>query len=356
MQLEVADLAGIVSTTLSNYGRGKITDIASDLQEYIVMSKLMKGDKLKKKDGGKDITFFLTATLGSNARDVGLYSVDAPNVTDSNLSGTVPWRFTETSYSFDVREPEINAAGPERLIELIMERRGREMAGLAEHMEERFWGALPASTDKVKPFGLKYWLVATSGYTADGAGGFYGGDPSGFTSGAAGIATATYPGWKNWASNYSAFTRENLLTKMRKLARETRFKSPIDFPNYDKADSGPDVRQKFQIYVNGDTQENLKQLGEDQNDNLGSDLGGSDVTFNGSPIIWVPYLDDDSTNPIYFVNWGVFAIAVMKGELFRDKTLPAPNQHNVLNAFTDICWNTCCEDRRKLGVLTYEAA
>ena len=353
--LSVAQLEGVVNATLSKYGRRKITDIASDLQEYVVMGRLMKSDKVVTKDGGKDITFFLTATLGSNARHVGMYSVDAPNVTDSQVNGTVPWRFTECSYSFDVHEKEINGATAEQLIELIKLREGREMAGLAELMETTFWGPLPASTDTVTPFGLKYWVVATTGKGTEALRGFNGGNPSGFTAGAAGIDSDTYTNWKNWAGNYTSFSREDLLTGMRQLSRETRWKSPIDYPNYDKAESGPSITQKFGIYVNGSTQEQLRQMMEDQNDNLGQDLGGGNMTFNGSAIQWIPYLDGDTlTDPIYFVNWGVFGICCLKGEKFRSTTMRAPNQHNVLNGFTDLSNQTICTDRRKCGILTRE--
>jgi len=348
MGFSVDQLSGLVSTTLSELGRGKVTDLASDLQDYVVMSKLLDEHKIQF-DGGESAKFNVTATLGQNARHVGLYETDNVNVDDSHATGEVPWRFTETSYAFDRREKQLNSPKPEQIVNLIKLRRGREIGGLAELMETTFWGKPDSSTDKTTPFGLFYWVVTTTGKTAYADCGFNGGDPSGFSSGAGGLDVATYGNWKNWAGNYTNVTKDDLIKKMRKAGRNTKFRSPIKHPNYDT--SG--VSQRFQIYVNESTISDMEDLGEDQNENLGRDLAAMDglMTFRKNPIIYDPQLDNESANPVYMINWGVFGVIFLAGEWMRETVKAAPNQHNVVQVFVDLSWNTKCEDRRKQAVL-----
>ena len=349
MGLSVSQLSGLVSTTLSNLGRGKITDIAADLQEYVAMDKLLTQNNVKF-EGGESIKFNLTSTLGSNARDVGLYQVDNVDVDDSHIQGEVPWRFTECSYAFDRREKQLNSPKMERIVDLIKLRRAREIGGLADHMETRFWGKPATSADTTTAFGIPYWVVKTSGNTTYANAGFNGGDPSGFSSGAAGLATATYDNWKNFAANYVTVSKNDLIKRMRKAHRLTDFKSPIKHPSYDMGG----IARKFQIYVNDATINTMEDVGEAQNENLGRDLDsmGGTMAFRKNPIIYIPFLDADSSNPVYMINYGVFKCVMLEGEWMRETVQVAPNQHNVVQVFTDLSWNTVCYDRRKQAVLS----
>jgi len=350
MAYTVEQLTGLVNSTISHYGKKKVTDIAADYQDYVVMDKLMKDGKIVY-NGGKDYKFNVTKTLGGNARHVGLFQTDDVNVTDSIVQGTVPWKFTQTSYAFDTREEAINSADPTQIVDHIRLRRDREMAGLVELCEQDFWANNATDdTSNKTPFGLPYWVCKSSAKTAIADHGFIGGDPSGFTSGAAGLAVATYPNYQNYAGNYTSVTKDDLVKFMRRACRQTDFKSPIKHPNYDTSGTS----QRFQIYVNNDTIEEFEEAGEAQNENLGRDMASMDgtITFKKNPIIWVPFLDADTSAPVYMINWGVFHMACLKDWVLKENTKPAPQQNNVVQTFVELGWNTACEDRRKQAVLS----
>ena len=171
--LDVSQLSGLITLTLEKYGKGKVTDIAANIQDYVCMSKLLPKYK-ESLDGGKSFKFNLATAYGDNSRHTGLFAVDNVDVTDAVIQGEVPWRFTETAYSYDLREEAINSASEERIVNHIILRREEEMGGLAELMEETFWGKPASSADVTTPFGIDYWVVTNAST------GFNGGNPSGF--------------------------------------------------------------------------------------------------------------------------------------------------------------------------------
>lgn len=351
MSYTVEQLTGLVNSVQSHYGKNKVTDIASDLQDYVVMDKLLKEHKVVY-SGGKDYKFNVTATLGGNSRHIGLFDTDNVSVSDSVAQGTVPWKFTQTSYAFDIKEEAINSGDPEQIVDHIRLRRDREIAGMAELMETDFWtnSATSSASNKI-PFGLPYWVCkVASGYTAIANHGFIGSDPSGFTAGAAGLAVADYPNWQNYAGNYTNVSKADLVKMMRRAASKCKFKSPIKHPSYDTTGRA----DKYQIYVNLETKEAFEDVGEAQNDNLGRDIASMDdtITFRKNPIVWIPYLDSDASDPVYMINWGMFHIACMKNFMMKENTKPAPMQNDVVQTFVEVSWNTACENRRAHAVLS----
>ena len=341
MGLSVDQLQGLINTTLSKYGRGKLTDLAYDKQEYVVMDKLLNEKKVIF-DGGKSYQFNVMTKKGGNARHYGMYETDNVNVTDGITQGEVPWRFTQASYAFDVKEEKINSPKAEQIVDLILARRAQEIAGLAELLEETFWGKPTDSSDKVTPFGIDYWIVKNASE------GFNGGNPSGFTAGCAGIDASAYSNWMNYTGTYSSARKTELVKKMKKAARLTNFKSPVKHPNYDTSGNS----QKFQIYVNESTISDIETIGEGQNENLGRDIDSmyGTLTFHNNPIIYVPQLDDASDDPVYMVNWGVFFLAFLKDWFLKENTKPAPNQNDVVQVFVEMAWNSVCVDRRKQAI------
>lgn len=342
MNLSADQILDLVTTTQKELGRMKWTDIATDLTEYEVLPKMLKKDKVLF-DGGTGITRNAMVTDSGAAKHVGLFGVDDVNVGDVMKTFTVPWRHTTTSYAFDRREEGMNS-GASRLVDLIKVRRTDAMISLAKLLEQTFWGKPATSADTTTPFGLDYWIV----YNATE--GFNGGNPTGFSDGCGGLDSATYTRWRNWTAQYAAITKADLITKMRKAHRRTDFKSPVDIPDY-RTGKG----QSFRIYVNETTMASLEDLGEAQNENLGRDLASMDgtITFRKNPIVYVPYLDAKTANPVYMVNWNAFSIAFLKGEYLREeKPTKAANQHTVYNVFVDLTWNTVCVDRRRHALIT----
>ena len=106
--------------------------------------------------------------------------------------------------------------------------------------------------------------------------------------------------------------------------------------------------------MNEATISSIEDVGEAQNENLGRDVASMDgaTTFRRNPIIYVPKLDDESTNPVFMVNWNVFKIFFLRGEYLREAPpRQSSRQHNVFEIHVDLSWNTVCVNRRRLARL-----
>jgi len=332
----------LVTTTQKNLGPMKWTEIATDLTNYEVLSKMLVKSKVEFHTGDGVQRNVMTDTSDA-ARHVGLFNEDNVNTDDVMQTIDVPFRHSTTNYAFDRREKAING-GPEQIVDLIKVRRADSMISLAELMEDTFWSKPTDSTDKITPYGIKYWMVSS---TSEG---FNGGNPSGFTSGAGNLDSSTYTRWANYTNQYAAVTKADLITKMRKAHRKTDFKSPVDIPSYRGS-----MGHTYRIYLNEPTIAAMEDIGESTNENLGRDLAPMDdkMTFRSNPLVYTPKLDSDSTNPLYFINWGVLKIFFLKGEHLRESgPLLSPGSHNVYNNHIDLSWNTLCVNRRKLALIT----
>jgi len=350
MPLADTDIADLVTGTLQELGRMKFNQIATDLQNYEVMGRIMKKQKVQF-DSGIGIRRTILVEKGSSARNVGLYETDQVDVEDGLQTISVDWRHTTCNWAYERREMLMNK-GPEKIVDLIKVRRAMSMIDLADHMETSWWSAPTSSSDKTEIWGIPYWIVQSDSE------GFNGGNNSVYTDGPGGLSASTYSGWKNYTAEYASVSKDDLIRKMRKAVRQTNFKSPVDIPDYRKGRG-----QQFRIYVTDTTIGLLEELGEAQNENLGRDLASMDgsITFRRNPIVWVPYLDtavspsDGSTvnDPIYMINYAWFCPVFLRGDYLRESSpRPAPNQHNVFHVHVDLTWNVLCTCRREQAVLT----
>ena len=350
MGVSFDQINGFVKATRNDNFERKWTDISQAYLEYYFNNHLL-GAGRKNITGGKAYEYNVVYGRSGNAKHVGLYATDNPSQTDKITQASVPFRFTQTSYSFDEREDAFNKPTPTQILDLIQERRHCAMVDLAELNEETFWGKPDSSADKETPFGLYYWLVKTSGATAIANCTFSGGNASGFTDGPGGIDSTTITGWKNWAGNYTNVTKDDLIKKMRKAHRDTNFRSPVSRPTDYVPDS---VENRYQIFVNNTTIQSMEDIGEAQNENLGRDLAPYDgmMLFRKNPIFSVPYLDSDSSNPVIFINWDAFKVIVKADEFMKETVVKSATQHRVATVFVDLSWNTICYNRRKLAILS----
>lgn len=325
--------------TLNDLGKLKFSQIAQDIQKYEVLGRLMKEHKVKF-DSGDGIQRNLMVTTSGNARHVGLYEPDVTNVTDVLRQTNIPWRHLTTNYAFDRREKQMNSGGS-RIVDVVQLRRTDAMIDLAKLMETAFWNKPADSSDELLPFGVPYWIVknATTG--------FNGGAPSGFSAGAGGVL---HDNWKNYTAQYTTVTKTDAIKKMRRAHRLIDFQSPVDIPDYRRGNG-----QQYRIYVNIDTIEGFEELGEAQNENLGRDLAAYDGTmsFRRHTIVYIPFLNDDSTDPIYFIDWSCFNPVFLRGEYLREEgPIRSPKQHTVKEVHIDLTYNYLCTDRRRQAVLS----
>jgi len=129
-------------------------------------------------------------------------------------------RHVNAHYIYDQRLPAFQRGGT-AIVNLVRTKYVGMMVSFYEYLEEVLWSKPDDSADTKTPFGVAYWVVKNA------TEGFSGGNPSGFTSGAADIDSDTYTRWKNYTAQYTNITKEDLVRKMRRAARQVAFRSPV---------------------------------------------------------------------------------------------------------------------------------
>jgi hypothetical protein len=304
------------------------------------MSSLTKQHRIQF-ESGYGIQFDVNVLQSGAAANVGLGAPDNVNVIDTLIQAQIDWRNTTTSYGFEGRELAMNRE-PARIIDLIRKRRLDSMISLAELMERNFWGPPVALTDVLTPWGINTWVVKNA------TEGFNGGAPSGYTV-IGNINPTTYPAWSNWTYQYVTVSRDDLIRHWRKAATFTDFRPTVaGIPTFDTGDV-------YGFYTNYGVIGPLEEALESQNDNLGNDIASKDgeTQFRRAPVVWVPYLEADTTNPVYGVDWGIFKTMILKGWWLKETAIPIyPGQHTVSAHFLDSTYNWTTYDRRRLFVLS----
>lgn len=349
MGIPVSDILDIANTGLEHLGRFHWTDIASDLQEYHAMKKILRKERIVFDSGHSIRRNFQTDDNGS-ARMTELFDQDVTPIPDTMTKNSIPWRNAQASYGFDEREIAMNAT-PAKIVDLLQTRRTAEMLSLARLLESQMWGQPDDSTDVKSLWGVPFWIVhnATEG--------FNGGYPSGFTD-LAGLDLTVTTRFKNWTAAFTNVTKDDLIDSWRLGYDKMQFRCPVDIPEYKRGED------RYIFYMNLATKKEIETIGEKQNDSLGKDIASMDgqIVFRGNPLVWVPQLDSfDGTssapswapkNPIYCVNWSVFFVAFLRGFYMKESGIRQnPVSHNVFESFLDNTFNFVCDNRRRQGVM-----
>lgn len=337
-----------VNLTLDNFKRRSWVDISLDLQHYEFASRLFaKKGKVPEK-GGVQLNFKVQHTNTGTAKHSELYDTDTTSVIDLTTEGKVPWTKQTVNFSYDIDE-DVFQTDLETIVREVQVREHAMYNDFFELMETAMWTAPSSSTLSPRtPYGIPLWIQKDATTTPGGA--FNGGNPaSGWASGLAEIDSDVYTNWKNWTYGYTQVSREDLVERWRKACRFIRFLAPHSFPELGKSS-----QSDYAHYTTNAVIQPLEKLLESRNDNLGPDVAKymNSVVFKGNPVIWVPYLDDnDSTDPVYSVNWKVLHYFFRKGRhMRRGKPIIRDPQHTVRVVHMDNWGNFACYNRRALAV------
>jgi hypothetical protein len=333
------DIADMVTTTLEDLGRGRFHQIAQELQEYLVLPRIMRKEKIRIQSSGIGVKETLMTSTGGTARWVGLLEEDALNINDLLTTMTVRWCRLTDNMAWE-RRMLLENRGQARINNVIKPQRAAMMIRMAAALEAGFFAAPDASDVKI-PWGLKYYVVknATTG--------FNGGLPSGFST-VAGVNITTYPTFKNYTFQYTDVTKVDLIKKLRTAHRKTRWRSPVKKPGMIS-----EFGERRQIFVNETTISEIEDVGEAQNENLGRDVASMDdqIVFKKHPIIWVPYLDTDTSYPIYMIDTDTIIPFILKGDYLRESdVIRSPRQHNTFESHIDLSINFIMTNRRANAV------
>ena len=342
MGLQFSEIDDAVKTTQEEFiKKGSFVDMQTSLSNHIAVREMWQGRK-KVFAGGESWDFDVQMDHNHSARTVGLYEADSSSLNDTMAKGSVKVRHINAHYIYDLHEPAFQR-GSKMIVNLVKTKYTAMMVSLFELLEELLWSKPVDSSDTKTPFGISYWI------TRSATEGFSGGNPAGFTDGKAGLSALTYTRWQNWTAQYVNVTKEDLIRKMRKAHRMSRFRSPVSHAT--PALGG----MKNGIYLNGDTLGLFEEAAEAQNMNLGKDVASMDgrTLFKGSPLVYVPKLDDDTADPVYMIDWEVLAIGVLAGwENNLGSPYPVPNMHNVRRVDLDASLNMVATDLRRLAVIS----
>lgn len=338
--LVAANFGDLVQTTLKELGRGRFTEIVTPLQEHVAMRNLLQENKIQV-ESGYSIQWDVMVLPANEAYNVGLGASDNVNIPDTMTQATVDWRNTTVSYAYEHRELDMNAS-PSKIVDLILTRRIGALISMAELMEANFWGPPVNVNDNLTPWGVNTW------FPKNATQGFNGGVPSGYTT-IGGLSPTTYPNWNSWTDTYTTVSADDLIRKMRRAAEFTKFTPPVDgIPSFDTG-------EKYGIYTNYGVIQPIEEQLIAQNDNIGHDVAAMDgrSLFRRVPFTWVPYLERDTTNPVYGIDWGVFKTAVLKGWWLKETFIPIyPGQHTMSAMFSDCTYQWLCRNRRNNWVIS----
>jgi len=333
------DIADMVTTTLHDLGRGRFHQIAQELVEYIVLPRLLKKGRIRIQGSGIGIKETFMNSTGGSSRWVGLLEEDAVNWADLLDQITVNWCRLTDNMAWE-RRMLLENRGQARINNVIKPQRVAMMLRIAQALEEGYFSA-PDASDVKKPWGLPYWVVKNS------TTGFNGGLPSGFTT-VGGVSLTDSPTFKNYTFQYTDVTKADLIKKLRTAHRKTNWRSPVKQPGMVS-----DFGMRRQLFVNEATISTIEDVGEAQNENLGRDIAPMDdkMAFKRHVITYVPYLDADTTNPVYLNDLDTIHPFVLKGDYLRESDARvSPKQHNMYEVHVDLSINFLCTNRRANAV------
>lgn len=353
--LHTSDIEDMLTTNYSSLKKNEIIDISQELTEYIVMPYLMKvqgGVQMVR--GGVGLEKTLMIRHGGRSKFIGIYDVDSVNVIDLLKRMKVDFRLLTDGIAHDMDEIEDNR-GEERINNVFRPRRRAMYLRAAETMEEVFFDT-PDASDDLTPWGLKYWIVKNA--TA----GFNGGYPSGFTR-IGNINLSEVDNFKNYTNSYTSISIDDLILKMKRAHRKTKFKAPRKDAGF-KGDAMPRKR----VYLTNEAVlEGVETLAADQNENLGNDMapkvagagkwglrsdGDGNVLFKSNPFVYAELLDNDSSNPVYGLDMSTLNMLIKKGtNMSLGDFRQAPNQSRVFKAVLHHRYQSICTNRRNNFVI-----
>jgi len=341
MALQFSDIDdAVLSTQEALIKKGAFLDMQSDLTDHVAVREMWK-ERKKVFDGGYPWQWQVQMDHNYSAKAVALYETDTSAFTDTLVEAELTPRHVNAHYIYDKREPAFQRGG-KAIVDLVKSRYIAMMVSLFEYLEEVLWTKPADSTDTTTPYGLTYWVVKNA------TEGFNGGDPAGFADGRAGISTGAYARYANYTAAYTEISKEDLVRKMRRATRKTKFRSPVSH-------SQPELAgMKNGVYTNDEVIGILEELLEAQNMNLGNDIASKDgkTLFKGTPVQYAPYLDNDTENPIYMLDWKWLAVGVMSG-WENQLTAPymVPGKHNVRRVDLDATLQMACTNLRRQAVI-----
>ncbi len=350
MPIQATNVADVLIISLNQLGRLKFTDLMSKYQNTIALKRIFKKHKATI-ESGPEVQFNIMTDTNHSARHVELGYVSRVSIPNLMAVGKMPWRHTTWNWALERRLVAMNS-GDSKIVDMAQTQRIAAFGDAIILFEKTLWRC-PSITDfNLNPVGIPYFVVkSNTAFTSGATGnyGFTGAVPSGYTLVANINPTTQASGrYQNYAEQYTNITKDDLVFKMRRAQFYTDFMPLVDdVPEYN-------LGNDYGIYTNYATAAQIIGILEAQNQNLGSDLSAFEgkAVFLGTKLQPVRELDDDTTGPVYMLNWGELGAMGLKGEWMNEKHFPAEaTQPTISMTNTDCSWNLKCQNRRRQAIL-----
>lgn len=341
--LSASDIPDLVNAVYNRMlSKRTWNDVSLDLPFFTITDRFFKGRK-QNISGTPMVVWKLQVDNPQNARFVGIHSTDQYDLRSLSTGGSAPWAHCTTNYNWDLTEPSFATDNEMVLFDQILMREHGMMNDWFKFLEQKFWGA-PASSS-ISPqelYGIPFWVQKNA------TPGFYGGNPSGFTSGAGNINSTMYRGWRNRTGTYSTVTRNGLIATWKTNIRQCDFVSPHAYPAQNPGD-----QHRYAFYTDEYVHEEASKYLDARAQAI-TDLSGTGrVMFAGIPVEWVPALSDpnsvnyDSQHPVYGIDWNTMALYFQQSwEMMRTPAQRLPNMHLEFAVHMDSILQLVCTNRR----------
>lgn len=359
ISLTPSQVQDLILGTLKNLGKDKYNVLAQRFRYCVVVDKWFK--RAEKQSGGNGWQRQVMTRFSTAARHSSPYAVD--NLQRQNLMAQITgnWVHLDSHMIFNYQELLINRASAERIFNVIQTQRAGMLGNVVETLEKAAWQC-PAAGNTLDPLGVPYWIVYNHGNI-----GFTGGAASGYTT-VAGLNPDSVPNdnWKNYSATYSAVTSADLVKKLRTALLKLDWKDVVKVQSYRNGSA------EMVLYTTDTIAEELIDIYESRNDNLGPNIGGSagsssqrdsslyridnELVVRGRPVVNVPLLETSDwtgpTGPVYMIDHSTFGVVGLEGDWFREgRVEPVPGQHNNFASYLDLTYNYWCHDRRRNAVI-----
>lgn len=320
--ISVTSLGDLGVSTQPELHKGVLIEIASRLQEYTFTNYFLHKGMAKTVDSGKSFSWRCLVNGTGTAANTGFGYQDATSIVDTTVEATADWRASKVDFAMIKPFMQMNAS-PAKIVDIEMEQEQAAMISWAELSEGNAWGPPVAVDDLLTPWGVNTWVVKNA------TEGFNGGAPSGHTT--IGLNPSNFTRWNNWSFLYTMVDDTDFIRKLKKALRFTRWTSPVKVPD-------PTDRPRRLFFSNHGLIAPLEEYLKSSNDNLGVNIAKfqDTVTIQGTPIVWTPRLESDTTNPIYGLDMSAFRLYRLKNWWARKTKLDqAPGHHTVEQTYWD---------------------
>src|SRR5882762_6719367 len=148
-ELALEQINDLLLGTLKNLGRNRFQQIAQKIQNYQVISRWFRKNKVTF-DNGLGIQRSLMITTSNQAKHTGVMATDSVDIPSLMAQLSINWRHAQNAWAFTYQEIIVNR-GESLIYNVVQPRRTDCMISLAAELEAKAWTLAPVG-DTTLPY------------------------------------------------------------------------------------------------------------------------------------------------------------------------------------------------------------